>query len=178
MRNTKYEYTGNVKVVYGVKLKQIRAKKDFGRTTKGDIGGWIQSIKNLSVSGDAWVSGDALVSGDARVSGSARIYGDAWVSGNAWVSGSAWVSGDARVSGSAGVSGKFNKSPLQIQGSRHFVTHSNKGEITIGCYSYSISKWKKEYGEIGKREGYAEAEIKEYGMYINLIARIDKLLDQ
>lgn len=43
------------------------------------MGGYIEGIKNLSMSGDARVYGDAQVHGDAQV------YGDAQVSGRAWV---------------------------------------------------------------------------------------------
>jgi carbonic anhydrase/acetyltransferase-like protein (isoleucine patch superfamily) len=86
----KYEFTGEVKVKYGITLKRIR------RLSDGEIGGWIESEKNLNkVSGDAWVSGNAKVFGDAEVSGNAKVSGDAWVSGNAKVFGDAWVSGNA-----------------------------------------------------------------------------------
>ena len=125
----KYEFTGEIKVVFGINFKQIRAIINFGCVVAGEIGGWIECEENLSQSGNAWVSGDARVSGNARVSGDARVsgnaevygnaevsgnarvsgnaevYGNAEVSGNARVSGNAWVSGGARVSGNAEVSG-------------------------------------------------------------------------
>ena len=113
----KYEFTGEIKVVFGINFKQIRAIINFGCVVAGEIGGWIECEENLSQSGNAWVSGDARVSGnaevsgnarvsgDARVSGNAEVYGNAWVSGNARVSGNAWVYGGARVSGNAEVSG-------------------------------------------------------------------------
>ena len=67
----KYEFTGEVKICFGRTLHQIRAKISFGNIAKGDIGGWIESEKNLSQGGDAWVSGNARVFGDARLSGNA-----------------------------------------------------------------------------------------------------------
>ena len=85
----KYEFTGEVKICFGRTLHQIRAKISFGNIAKGDIGGWIESEKNLSQGGDAWVSGNARVSGDACVFGDAWVFGDACVSGNAsimWIS--------------------------------------------------------------------------------------------
>ena len=93
--NDKYEFTGEVKVEFGITLKRIRAKASFGIVAKGEIGGWIQAKANLRVSDNAWVSDNARVFGNARVSGNARVFGDARVSGNAWVFGDAWVSGDA-----------------------------------------------------------------------------------
>jgi carbonic anhydrase/acetyltransferase-like protein (isoleucine patch superfamily) len=125
----KYELTEEtIKTGSGKVLHRIRALKDFVcqgfQVHKGDLGGFLESEKNLDQEGNCWVSGyarvygdasvfgKALVSGhawvygDAWVSGNAWVYGDAWVSGNAWVSGDAWVYGDARVSGNAWVYGK------------------------------------------------------------------------
>jgi hypothetical protein len=113
----KYKLTEQTKEVFGITLYRIQALKDFTCVKKGEIGGWIESERNLSQNGDAWVSGNAQVYGnarvfgDAQVFGNARVYGDAQVYGNARVSGDAqvfgdaWVSGDARVYGNARVSG-------------------------------------------------------------------------
>ena len=82
--NTKYEFTGETKIVYGRTLRRIKAIVAIGATVApGDIGGWIESENNLSVSGNAWVSGDAMVYGNAMVSGNAEVYGNAEVHSNA-----------------------------------------------------------------------------------------------
>ena len=107
----KYEFTGEVKVKFGVTFKRIRALIDFGNVKKGELGGFIEKEENLShennawVYGNAWVYDDARVYGNARVSGNAEVYGNARVSGNAWVYGDARVYDDARVYGNARVSG-------------------------------------------------------------------------
>lgn len=44
----KYEFTGETKVIAGVTLKRIRALISFGFVVKGEIGGFIESEKNLS----------------------------------------------------------------------------------------------------------------------------------
>jgi len=75
------------------------------RNTDKTLGGYIESEKNLSQNGDAWVSGDAEVSGNAEVCGNAKVYGDAKVCGNAEVYGNAWVYGNAEVCGDAKVYG-------------------------------------------------------------------------
>ena len=67
----KYKLT-NTKTVNGITLYQIQALKDFSNVKKGDLGGWIQSEKNLSKKGDCWVYGEAWVYGKAKVSGNAR----------------------------------------------------------------------------------------------------------
>jgi hypothetical protein len=56
-------------------LYRIKAVKDFTvgnyNVNKGELGGFIQSVKNLS--GNAWVYDDAWVFGNAQVSGNARV---------------------------------------------------------------------------------------------------------
>ena len=90
--NTKYEFTGETKIVYGRTLRRIKAIVAIGATVApGDIGGWIESENNLSVSGNAWVYGDAMVFGNACVSGNAMVSGKAEVYGNASVHGDAEV---------------------------------------------------------------------------------------
>ena len=123
--NTKFEFvTGDTKTG----LTRIRALKDFGIVSKGDLGGYLEKEDNLSSDGNCWVFDNARVSGDARVScnavvsgyamvsgdagvsdnarvyGNATVFGDACVSGNVRVSGNAWVFGNVRVYGNAGVS--------------------------------------------------------------------------
>ena len=73
--NTKYELTAETKDG----LFRVRAKVAFGTIAAGELGGFIATEHNLSVSGNAWVFGDASVSGNAQVSGNARVSGNAWV---------------------------------------------------------------------------------------------------
>ena len=82
----KYELTSETKIVFGHILYRIKALSSFGCVSAGDLGGFLESEKNLSQ------NGNARVSGDAEVSGNARVYGNAEVSGNARVYGDAWVS--------------------------------------------------------------------------------------
>ena len=88
MKNAKYEFTGETKIELGVKLNRIRAVVAIAalEIVAGELGGWIESEKNLSVYGDAWVYDNARVSGNAWVYGNARVYGNAWVYGDARVS--------------------------------------------------------------------------------------------
>ena len=76
-------------------MLRLVALKDFCLVKKGDLGGLIEKIENLSQEGEAWVSGEAQVCGDAQVYGEAQVYGNAQVYGEAWVCGDAWVSGDS-----------------------------------------------------------------------------------
>ena len=163
----------SIVTAFGVKLFRLELTIDCKWGKKGDKGGWIESefLNNgdARVSGDAWVSGDARVYGDAQVYGDARVYGDAQVYGDAWVSGDARVYGDAQVYGDA-----WDKSPTQIQGTKHFINVSRKGYIKIGCQEFEFSYWKKNFKDIGKQAGYSNSEIKEYGLYIELIIKLNK----
>ena len=69
----------------GLVLHRIRALRDIPEhgVTAGDLGGWIESERNLAQSDNAWVYGDVCVYGNARVSGDAQVYGSARVYGDA-----------------------------------------------------------------------------------------------
>ena len=76
----KYEFYPKDSIVYdNHRLYRIRALKDFADVKKGDLGGYIESERNLSHFGNAWVYDDAKVyyyasvAGDAKVSGTADI---------------------------------------------------------------------------------------------------------
>ena len=63
----KYRLTEETTKVGNRTLYRIQALRDFGNVKEGDIGGYIESEKNLSQDGSAWVSGDAWVYGDADI---------------------------------------------------------------------------------------------------------------
>jgi carbonic anhydrase/acetyltransferase-like protein (isoleucine patch superfamily) len=104
----KYELTEK-KIIGKTTLYRIRALKDFSNIKAGDLGGWIESERNLSQNDNAWVFdnaqvfgnarvfGDARVSGNSRVSGDAQVFDNAKVYDNARVCDNAWVLGNARV---------------------------------------------------------------------------------
>ena len=73
----KYRLTEETTKVGNRPLYRIQALRDFGNVKEGDIGGYIESEKNLSQDGNAWVYGNARVSGNACVYGNARVYGNA-----------------------------------------------------------------------------------------------------
>ena len=101
----KYELTDETIDVSGTTLHRIKALKDFGNVKKGELGGYVESERNLSQEGNCWVCGNAKVCGDAEVCGNAKVCGNAWVFGNAEVYGNAKVYGNAWVFGNAEVCG-------------------------------------------------------------------------
>ena len=118
----KYKLTNEVNTIG---FHRIVALRDIPRynVKKGDLGGFVESERNFSQDGDAWVgenawvcdnalvsenafvSGNALVSGNARVYGYAQIYGNAYVYENSRVCGNTLVFGDSFVGGNSIVSG-------------------------------------------------------------------------
>ena len=124
-------------------------------------GGWVANTATVEdsvyIGANAQVHGNARVSGNARVCGDAQVYGDAQMSGNARVDSDAWV-----------------ETPLFIQGTKHGVSNSSYGKLSIGCVTLTFAEWKKQYRALGKREGYTEKQIKEYGAIIALATKIGK----
>lgn len=74
-----------------VKMYRVRALRDIGKVAKkGDIGGFIQSEKNLSQNGECWVDKDCIICGDAVVKDDSivrntRMYGGSTVCGSSTV---------------------------------------------------------------------------------------------
>ena len=141
----KYRLTDKyIELPNGTKFYQIEALIDFGSIKKGSLGGYIESESNLSHSGNCWVYGDA------------QVYGSAWVYGNAQ------VYGNARVD-----NGKWDKSPLQIQGSKYFVNMSGENTLRMGCQNHKLKKWLKHGEEIA--EECNELDLwPEYERYLKL----------
>lgn len=101
MVDNKYELTDNTKLLEGHILHQIKALKSFGNVKKGDLGGWIESYRNLSQSDNARVYGSAEVHDEALVCDNAKVHDDAQVFGQIQVMGDAKVGGDLWINGSA-----------------------------------------------------------------------------
>lgn len=87
-------------------LYRIRALKDFGDVKAGDLGGYIESERNLSQKGDCWVYDKAKVTDEAKIYGNAKIKGYVVISDNAEVFDNAKVYDEAQVFGKAEVYGK------------------------------------------------------------------------
>ena len=150
----KYKFTGKTKVIGTITLNQIVCVTAFGIVSAGDLGGWIESEKNLSQKNNAWVSGNARVSGDAQVSGNAWVYSNARVSGNARVYGNARVSGDAQVSGNA----KCTQKAFAISTHYHHITITDT-HIKIGCQNQTIEFWKSAgFNEVKEMDGKDSAK--------------------
>lgn len=106
--NKKYKLTDETKVYNGKTLYRIQALKDFDFIHKGEVGGFVESEKNLWQEGNCWIYDNAMVFDDARVTGDADVSDNAVVCGNSLIAGLAFVYGnafinDSLVTGSSGV---------------------------------------------------------------------------
>jgi len=104
----KYELTDEFKIVHKKKLYRIRALKSFqgwNNVKIGDLGGFVESEKNLSQDGGCWICEDAMVLGNAIVFDEACLYGRVLIEHYSQIFGDAKVYGDAYVGSHAKVYG-------------------------------------------------------------------------
>jgi len=124
----------------GVKLYRIIAVKDFREVKKGEMGGYVQSLKNIS--GEAWIADDAKVYGNALITDRAVasencvIKDRAVVDKYAKVSGNAVIKDNARIFGWAKISG--NSIVCKMGQVSQFASVSGHAEVRGFVYGHSI----------------------------------------
>ena len=133
----KYELTGEfIEHWSGKKLYRIRALVSFGVVVAGQLGGFIESEKNLDqcLSGDAWVSGNARVYGDAWVYGNAEVYGNARVRSHAVIFEHKMIFGASNVGSENGTLTVFNGKDGLI--------------VTRGCFTGTVDEFLAKSAEV------------------------------
>jgi carbonic anhydrase/acetyltransferase-like protein (isoleucine patch superfamily) len=103
--NKKYELTGETIRVRGDTLYRIKALRDFGNVKAGDLGGFVQSEKNLGHEGNCWLYGNSKVYQNAIVMDDAALFDNAIANCDALISGSVRMRDSSRASIQARVSG-------------------------------------------------------------------------
>jgi hypothetical protein len=112
--NDKYELLTSDSINWkGKTLYRIRSLKKGGyswdfEVKEGTLGGYIESEKNLSLTGNAWVGGNCKVYGSAIVKDNAMIFQKVEAFDNAIIEGNAIVSGDVIVFENAIIGGEAN----------------------------------------------------------------------
>jgi len=104
--NKKYELTYEILEWHGRTLHRIRALRDFGSVKAGDLGGWVQSERNLSHEGSCWLYGEAKAYDSACLYNNAHAYDEAELFDNAHAYDEAELFEYSRLSGHARLSGK------------------------------------------------------------------------
>lgn len=104
-KNDKYEIIKEDSITYkGRKLYRIKALKDLYNVRKGQLGGYIESEKNLSIYDDCWVFEDAKAYDNAFVSDRVRLLDKSEAFGNAYLSNDVTLWDKSKVYGDAQVS--------------------------------------------------------------------------
>ena len=89
----------------GTTLYRIVAVENFGDVRAGELGGYIQTVKNLSQEGNCWVYDKAIVKDYAFVGDDATVRGNSMICGNALVVHKAQISGNAVICNGARIYG-------------------------------------------------------------------------
>ena len=178
----KYKLTDETKVVDNITLHRIECVTAFDDIECGAKGGWIESEKNLSQDGNAWVCRHAIVRDNATVRDSAWVCENAIVCGNAIVCENAIVGGNARISGNATVSGNAwvgenamvcgNADYIVFKNwwssGRYFTWTRSNNKWTVGCFYESGEELiKKAYKDSEKSGREYERVVK----YVNDILK-------
>lgn len=166
----KYILTDDVIDFNGHTLHRIKAVRDFDCVRAGDLGGFIESEKNLDHDGDAWVFENARVLGDAWVLDNAMVLDNAIVTGDAWVLDNAIVTGNARVSGCARVHGPSDIALVKGFGSEFRATSffrcvDGLVRCRCGCFYGTVDELRSKVRKTHGNSKYA----KEYLMIADLM---------
>ena len=133
----KYELTDEF-IIHrsGKKLYRIRALVAFGSVMAGQLGGFVESDKNL----------DQLLSSNAWVYDDAKVYGNAWVCGNAQVYGNAQVRSYALIYESKMI---FFASNVGTENGTLTVFNGKNGLIvTRGCFTGTVNEFLSKSEEV------------------------------
>lgn len=86
------------RTVNNKKLYRIKALKNFGEDIKkGDLGGYVESEKNLSQKGDCWIFDNATVTDNAIVKDNALVCDWSIVDGKSIISGDTVIDGNSQI---------------------------------------------------------------------------------
>ena len=142
----KYELLTHDTITYaGRTLYRVRYLRDVVHLRKGDLGGYIESERNLDQNGEcvvcdeARVYDNAQVSDNAHVYGNAQVYGTARVCGNAQVYDNAYVCDIARVHNNARVCGDAHVCGIALLDSTFKLTLARMSANKASGYFYYYS---------------------------------------
>ena len=163
MHNNKYELTNESIVIEETKLYRIKALKDIGskyscKVKAGELGGYVESWRNLSRDGDSWIADNACVYGNAFVTDNATVYGNAKVYGDAIIADDASVYDNACVYGTAQVSDKARVS----ENAKVYDNANVYGDACVygNAHVYGESSVCDRAKVQGKSEVYGNARVK------------------
>ena len=122
---------------------------------KGELGGWLESLANLSQEGKCWVHSDGYVMG------AARVYGDAQVKGGAEVGDSARVGDSVELNGEFGIGGT----------AKVLDSAKVKGGKRMAVFGHAVVRGKSIIQDNARAYGWARVGNKNYGALLTGKAR-------
>lgn len=175
----KYGFTGEEKYIdrFGnpdgeILVKRIIALRDFGEVKQGEIGGWIESEKNLSHEGNCWVFDEAIVFDNARISGDVSIEQRAKIFDSAYVHGEKMrVTGHAMIFEKADVfCDYFVYKPIIINGFVRIRGNSKVDSCNVeGCAEISdcavvIKSSISDFARINRKARVMYANVRDHAL--------------
>ena len=154
----KYKLTDETTDVLGITLHRVKALKDFDDVKKGELGGYVESERNLSQAGNCWVCDNAKVCDNAWVYGNAKVYGNAWVYDNAWVCGDAMICSDTDYMSIKGLGSEYRSTTI-------FRTKGKNIAVRCGCFYGTLTEFVDRVKEAHGNSKYA----KEYLALVDLV---------
>lgn len=142
----KYKLTDETTDVLGITLHRVKALKDFDDVKKGELGGYVESERNLSQAGNCWVYGNA------------RVYGNAWVYDNAKVCGDAMICSDTDYMSIKGLGSEYRSTTI-------FRTKGKNIAVRCGCFYGTLTEFVDRVKEAHGNSKYA----KEYLALVDLV---------
>ena len=79
----------------GTTLYRIVAVENFGDVREGELGGYIQTVKNLSQEGNCWIYDNAKAMGNSRMYDNSRMYGNSEMHDGSELHGNSEMYGDS-----------------------------------------------------------------------------------
>lgn len=147
--NEKYMLTDEVMYFKGHTLHRIKALSSFSDVEAGELGGWVESEKNLSQYGDCWIAmeakayenaevyDDAMLTDEAVACDNATICERSLVCGKTIVSGFTYVCGSAEAHGESILNGETRLyGSVRVIGAK--VVDAKVGGYTIICDGASV----------------------------------------
>ena len=109
--DSKYELTDETMKWGGwLVLYRIRALRSFGDVKKGDKGGWVERIGNLSLSGNCWIYDNA------KVFGPAKVCHDSQVRDEVEIQGYTGIYGNSKIYGNTTIGGQSSLTDVEVRG--------------------------------------------------------------
>jgi carbonic anhydrase/acetyltransferase-like protein (isoleucine patch superfamily) len=147
----------------GRTLYRIKALKNFSDVKRGDLGGWVKSIDNISQTGDCWIYNEAkccdysFVSENAKLLDNSILYDYAKVFENCTISSFAKVYNSAKIFGSSIITGNAKiYGNAKIHG-ECIITNNSKVYDNARCYGKCVIK---DFAEVfDSAEIYGDANL-------------------